>query len=115
MHQAEIIVLLFAAVAVLAVVACKLRLPYPIVLVISGLALSFVPRLPEVKLNPDTVFYFILQALVYPAALFTSWRDFRRNLRTILLLAIGLVLATTLAVAWIGPSILAGPSPAGSL
>ena len=48
MHQAEIIVLVFAAVAVLAVVACKLALPYPIVLVISGLALSFVPRLPEV-------------------------------------------------------------------
>ena len=84
MHQAEIIVLLFGAVAVLAVLAHKLALPYPIVLVISGLALSFVPRLPEVKLNPDVVFYFILPALLYPAALFTSWRDFRRNLRTIL-------------------------------
>jgi monovalent cation/hydrogen antiporter len=108
MHQAEIIVLLFAAVAVLAVVACKLRLPYPIVLVISGLALSFVPRLPEVKLNPDTVFYFILPALVYPAALFTSWRDFRRNLRTILLLAIGLVLTTMVAVAWIAHAVVPG-------
>jgi monovalent cation/hydrogen antiporter len=108
MHQAEIIVLLFAAVAVLAVVACKLRLPYPIVLVISGLALSFVPRLPEVKLNPNTVFYFILPALVYPAALFTSWRDFRRNLRTILLLAIGLVLTTMVAVAWIAHAVVPG-------
>jgi monovalent cation/hydrogen antiporter len=108
MHQAEIIVLLFAAVAVLAVVACKLRLPYPIVLVISGLALSFVPRLPEVKLNPDIVFYFILPALVYPAALFTSWRDFRRNLRTILLLAIGLVLTTMVAVAWIAHAVVPG-------
>src|SRR5213083_1406714 len=101
MHQAEIIVLLFALVAVLAVLACKVALPYPIVLVIGGLALSLVPRLPEVKLNPDTVFYFILPALIYPAALFTSWRDFRRNLRPILLLAIGLVLATMLAVACI--------------
>jgi len=51
------------------------------------------------------VFYFILPALIYPAALFTSWRDFRRNLRPILLLAIGLVLATTFAVAWIAHSI----------
>jgi Na+/H+ antiporter len=101
MHQAVIIVLLFAAVAVVAVVACKLALPYPIVLVISGLALSFVPRLPEVRLNPEIVFYFFLPALLYPAALFTSWRDFRRNLRPILLLAIGLVLATTLTIAWI--------------
>jgi monovalent cation/hydrogen antiporter len=106
MHLAETIVLLFAAVAVLAVVACKLTLPYPIVLVISGLALSFVPRLPEVKLNPDIVFYFFLPALLYPAALFTSWRDFRRNLRPILLLAIGLVLATTLTIAWIAHAIL---------
>ena len=105
MHQAEIIVLLLTAVGVLAVLAHKIALPYPIVLVLGGLALSFVPRLPAVNLNPDVVFYFILPALIYPAALFTSWRDFRRNLRPILLLAIGLVLATTLAVAWIAHSI----------
>jgi len=105
MHQAEIIVLLFTAVGVLAVLAHKITLPYPIVLVLGGLALSFVPRLPTVNLNPDVVFYFILPALIYPAALFTSWRDFRRNLQPILLLAIGLVLATTLAVAWIAHSI----------
>ena len=105
MHQAGIIVLLFAAIAVLAVVACKLRLPYPIVLVISGLALSFVPRLPQVRLNPEIVFYFFLPALLYPAALFTSWRDFRRNLRQILLLAIGLVLMTTVTIAWIAHAI----------
>jgi CPA1 family monovalent cation:H+ antiporter len=105
MHQAEIVVLLFVAVGVLAVLAYKITLPYPLVLVIGGLALSFVPRLPEVKLNPEVVFYFILPALLYPAALFTSWRDFRRNLRSILLLAIGLVLATTVAVACIAHSI----------
>ncbi len=105
MHQAEIVVLLFTAVGILAVLAHKITLPYPIVLVLGGLALSFVPRLPAVNLNPDVVFYFILPAVIYPAALFTSWRDFRRNLRPILLLAIGLVLATMLAVAWIAHSI----------
>ncbi|PYK23975.1 MAG: hypothetical protein DME59_15145 [Verrucomicrobia bacterium] len=105
MQQAEIIVLLLTAVAVLAVLAHKITLPYPIVLVVGGLALSFVSRLPPVNLNPDVVFYFILPALIYPAALFTSWRDFRRNLRPILLLATGLVLATMLAVAWIAHSI----------
>jgi CPA1 family monovalent cation:H+ antiporter len=105
MQQADIIVLLFTAVGVLAVLAHKISLPYPIVLVVGGLALSFVPRLPAVNLNPDVFFYFILPALIYPAALFTSWRDFRRNLRPILLLAIGLVLATMLAVAWIAHSI----------
>jgi monovalent cation/hydrogen antiporter len=101
MHQAENIVLLFALVAALVVIARKLALPYPIVLVISGLALSFVPRLPEVKLNPEIVFYFFLPLLLYPPALFTSWRDFRRNLRAILLLAIGLVLTTMVTVAWV--------------
>lgn len=108
MQQADIIVLLLTAIAVLAVVAHKITLPYPIVLVLGGLALSFVPRLPAVNLNPDIVFYFILPALIYPAALFTSWRDFRRNLRPILLLAIGLVLATMLAVAWIAHSTVPG-------
>jgi len=49
MRRAEIIVLLFATVAALAVIARKVALPYPIVLVISGLALSFIPRLPEVN------------------------------------------------------------------
>src|SRR5437660_11150502 len=106
MHQAEIIVLLFAAVAALVVVARKLGLPYPVVLVLAGLALSFVPHLPEVKLNPDVVFYFFLPPLIYPAALFTSWRDFRRNLRPILLLAIGLVLTTMLSVAWVAQSLI---------
>src|SRR2546430_17649549 len=89
MHQAEIIVLLLTVVGVLAVLAHKIALPYPIVLVVGGLALSFVPRLPAVNPNPDVVFYFILPALIYPAALFTSWRDFQRNLRPILTLAIG--------------------------
>src|SRR5712691_12598879 len=106
MHQAEIIVLLFAAVAGLAVVASKLALPYPVVLVLAGLALSFIPHLPEVKLNPDIVFYFFLPPLIYPAALFTSWRDFRKNLRPILLLAIGLVLTTMMGVAWVAHSLI---------
>src|SRR5438874_10289251 len=105
MHQAEIIVLLFAAVAALVVAARKLALPYPAVLVLAGLALSFIPHLPQVRLDPNLVFFFFLPPLIYPAALFTSWRDFRRNLRPILLLAIGLVLATMLAVAWIAHSI----------
>lgn len=99
MQQTEIVVILLTLVAALVTVARKLALPYPVVLVLAGLALSFIPHLPEVKLNPDVVFYFFLPTLIYPAALFTSWRDFRRNLRAILLLAIGLVLVTTVTVA----------------
>jgi Na+/H+ antiporter len=106
MHQAEIIVLLFAAVAALVVVARKLGLPYPVVLVLAGLALSFIPHLPEVKLDPNIVFFFFLPPLIYPAALFTSWRDFRKNLRSILLLAIGLVLVTMVTIAWVAHTLI---------
>src|SRR5262249_39193517 len=69
----------------------------------------FIPHLPEVKLDPNVVFYFFLPPLIYPAALFTSWRDFRRDITTILSLAIGLVLFTMLVVAciahWLIPEI----------
>jgi Na+/H+ antiporter len=106
MHQAEIIVLLFTAVAASVLVARKMALPYPVVLVLVGLVLSFVPRLPEVKLDPNIVFYFFLPPLLYPAALFTSWRDFRRNLRPIVTLAIGLVLFTMVVVASVAHSLI---------
>jgi Na+/H+ antiporter len=99
MNQAEIICTLLIVVAALAIFAKKVALPYPVLLVIGGLALGFVPGLPAIKLEPDMVFLFFLPPLLYPAALFTSWRDFRANLSPILLLAIGLVLLTTAFVA----------------
>jgi monovalent cation/hydrogen antiporter len=99
MNQAEVIWTLLIVVAALAILAKKVRLPYPVLLVIGGLALGFVPGLPPVQLEPNLVFLFLLPPLLYPAALFTSWRDFRANLNAILLLAIGLVLLTTAFVA----------------
>src|SRR6267154_2214457 len=99
MNQAEIIFALLIVVAALAILAKKVALPYPVLLVLGGLALGFVPGLPAVQLEPDLVFLFLLPPLLYPAALFTSWRDFRANLSPILLLAIGLVLLTTSFVA----------------
>ncbi len=97
----EIFVGLLVTVAVLALVARKLHVPYPIFFVIGGLMLGWIPGLPKVTLNPELVFLFFLPPLLFPAALFTSWRDFRANLRPISMLAIGLVLFTTFAVAFI--------------
>src|SRR5215469_2351658 len=96
---AEIFVGILLAVAVLALVARKLHIPYPILFVVGGLALALVPGVPRVHLNPDLVFLFFLPPLLFPAALFTSWRDFRANLRPISMLAVGLVLFTTVLVA----------------
>src|SRR4030095_10143801 len=98
---AEIFVGLLLAVAVLALVARKLTVPYPIFFVIGGLVLSLIPELPRVRLDPDLIFLFVLPPLLFPAAFFTSWRDFRANRRPIFLLAVGLVLFTTAAVAWL--------------
>ena len=108
MHHVEPVVLLLVLVAGLVIVANKLAVPYPVLLVLGGLALSFVPFLPVIRLDPNLVLFFFLPPLLYPAALFTSWRDFRRNLRSILFLAIGLVLLTMTVVAWVAHSFIAG-------
>jgi CPA1 family monovalent cation:H+ antiporter len=109
----EIIVGLLLAVAVLALLARKLHIPYPILFVVGGLLLGWIPGLPKVHLNPDLVFLFFLPPLLFPAALFTSWRDFRLNLRPIALLAIGLVLFNTVAVAYIAHYFMHLPLAAG--
>src|SRR6266404_1201974 len=98
---AEIFVGLLLAVAVLALVARKLTIPYPILFVVGGLLLGLIPKLPKVRLDPELVFLFFLPPLLFPAALFTPWRDFRANLRPISLLAVGLVLFTTAAVGFL--------------
>ncbi len=102
----ELILVLLMAVVLVVLLSRKLGLPDPVLLVIGGLALSFVPGLPKIHLNPELVFVFFLPPLLYPAALLTSWRDFRANLRPILLLAIGLVIFTTVAVALFAHSII---------
>jgi Na+/H+ antiporter len=110
---AEIFVGLLLAVAVLAMLARKLHIPYPILFVIGGLLLGWIPGLPKVRLDPELVFLFFLPPLLFPAALFTSWRDFRANLRPISLLAIGLVLFTTVAVAYLAHYFMRLPLAAG--
>jgi CPA1 family monovalent cation:H+ antiporter len=112
-ETAEIFVGLLLAVAVLAMLARKSNISYPILFVIGGLVLGLVPGIPKVTLNPDLVFLFFLPPLLFPAALFTSWRDFRANLRPISLLAIGLVLYTTVAVAYLAHYFLNLPLAAG--
>src|SRR3954469_352165 len=98
-HVIEIILALLMAVAVLAYVAKRIDVPYPLMLVIGGLLISFTPGLPRVALNPEFVFFLFLPPLLYYGALLTSWRDFRANLRPIGLLSVGLTLFTTLVVA----------------
>src|SRR5215468_6928215 len=99
LHQLETVVALLAAVLVLATAARRVLIPYPIFLVLGGLVIGVLPRVPVVRLDPDIVFLIFLPPILWSAAYFTSLRDFRANLRPITLLAVGLVLATTAAVA----------------
>lgn len=97
----EIFLAIMLAVVVLSLLARRLHIPYPIFFVIGGTLLGFIPGLPSVRLNPELIFLLVLPPLLFPAALFTSWRDFRANSRPILLLAVGLVLFTTVIVAFL--------------
>ncbi len=97
----ELILLCLVSVGLLAIVARKVRIPYPILLTLGGVVLALVPRLPAIHLDPHLVFDLFLPPLIYPGAVYTSWRDFRSNLRPILLLAIVLVLLTMAAIAYL--------------
>lgn len=107
LHPIEVILALLAVAVALGVLARWLRIPYPILLVCGGLLLSLQPWAPNVRLDPQVVFLLFLPPLLYSAAFHTVWRDFRRHLRAISLLAVGLVVCTATVVAavahyWIG-------------
>src|SRR5919108_2440146 len=103
-----VLVALLAAVVALLALAQAIRVPYPILLVLGGLGLGFVPGIPEIELPPDLVLVAVLPALLYGAAFFTSLRELRENARAIGLLAVGLVLLTMVAVAAVAHALIPG-------
>ena len=104
------LVAILVSVALLLVVAERTRIPYPILLVVGGLGLGFVPGIPDVALPPDLVLVAVLPPLLYGAAFFTSLRDLRENAFAITLLAIGLVLTTMVIVAVVAHALIPGLS-----
>ena len=115
MQPISLILLLFFLTTALSLVAARVRIPYPTAMVIAGLLIGVVDYfLPEgkqfnVPLSPNVLFTLMLPPLLYAAAWTTSWRDFRMNLRPIMLLAIGCVMFTTLGIGlvtkWLMPEI----------
>ncbi|MGI8513309.1 MAG: cation:proton antiporter, partial [Solirubrobacteraceae bacterium] len=99
---------LLIAVAALSALARAIDVPYPILLMLGGLGLGFVPGVPEVRLDPDLVLVLFLPPLLHSAAFFSSLRDLKRDLRPISTLAIGLVLATTVTVAVVAHTMIEG-------
>jgi monovalent cation/hydrogen antiporter len=110
MHESELLLLvLMMAVGGLSILAGTVRVPYPIVLVLGGLVLGFVPGVPHAELPPELVLVLFLPPLLYQAAFFSSPRDLRADLRAISLLAVGLVLATMCAAAAVGHALVGLP------
>lgn len=99
MENFKVIVFLMAILIGLSAIANKIKIPYPIILVAAGLFIGFMPRLPNLALDPDVVFLIILPPLLYDAASKTSWHEFRTSIRPIAALAFTLVFFTTFSVA----------------
>lgn len=99
MSALALILLLFAATAALKLLAEKSGVPLPSLLVLGGLAVAFIPGLPNLSLDPETIFLVFIPPLLYWTALNTSLRDLRLNFRSITLLAVWLVLITMTVVA----------------
>jgi Na+/H+ antiporter len=99
--EAELLIAgLLVAVAGLSALARRLSIPYPILLVVAGAAVGFIPGLPDVKLNPDVVLVVFLPPLLHSSSIFADFGFLRSNLRGMTLSAVGLVLVTMCAVAW---------------
>jgi CPA1 family monovalent cation:H+ antiporter len=98
----QLVISLLIIIAAVAVLARRLNIPSPIVLVMVGVGLALLPGLPTVQLAPDVLLLLVLPPVIYSSAVAMSWREFRFNLRPISLLAIGCVVFTTIAVAAAG-------------
>lgn len=114
MSEPVLLVLGLAAAVAFAIVAKRLALPYPIVFVLAGTAAAFVPGLPPVRIAPDFIFLTVLPPLLFSGGWSTDRALFLANLRPIVLLAVGLVLVTTAAVAALAERIVPGLGWAGA-
>jgi monovalent cation/hydrogen antiporter len=103
-----VFLLLLVFVAMFGGLARRLKVPYPILLVLAGLLVSFLPGAPRIALDPNLVFLVFLPPLLYSAAWTLSWREFQRNFVSIAMLAVGLVLFTVLGLAMAAGSLLPG-------
>jgi len=108
MSAVELVLGLLVPVTVLALLARRLSVPYPIVLVLGGLVLGFAPGLPPLTLAPDVVFLIFLPPLITAAGWYTSVQDLKTNRWPIAMLSVGLVLFSTFAVAAVAQAVIPG-------
>lgn len=107
-HNLLLILAMFFAMALLYLLSQRLKISYPIFLVIGGLGISFLPGLPHLNVNPDLVFLIFLPPLLFEAAWYSSWNQLWKWRRSVLSLGFGLVLVTSLAIAYFSTHIIPG-------
>ena len=95
----QIFLILLAVLAGTALLARRINVAPAILLLLAGIALAFVPGMPSLELPPELVLLVVLPPLIYSASVAMSWREFKYNLRPIILLAVGCVIFTAFAVA----------------
>ena len=95
----QIFLILLAVLAGAALLARRINVAPAILLLLTGIALAFVPGMPSIELPPELVLLVVLPPLIYSASVAMSWREFRSNLRPIILLSVGCVIFTAFAVA----------------
>src|SRR3954453_13730319 len=98
-HIEAVIISVLVAVAGLSALATRVGVPYPILLVVGGLALGFIPGMPDVRLQPELVLVVFLPPLLYSSAFFANLRELRTDMRAITLLSTVLVAVTAAVVA----------------
>ena len=103
-----LILFLLFLVLMLIMLAQKLRISYPIFLVVAGLCLGFIPGVPHISIDPELIFLIFLPPLLYEAAWFTSWAEFWKWRRVISMLAFGLVFVTSIVVAYVSHTMIPG-------
>ncbi|RYY60220.1 MAG: Na+/H+ antiporter [Chitinophagaceae bacterium] len=101
-----LILSLLFTISMLTMLSSKVKIPYPIFLVIGGILISLIPGIPNISLDPELVFLIFLPPLLYAAAWNTSWKDFWRFRRPISMLGFGLVIFTSAAVALVSNAII---------
>jgi Na+/H+ antiporter len=101
-----LIMALFFAMALLYLLSQRLKISYPILLVIGGLGISFIPAVLDISIDPDIVFLIFLPPLLFEAAWYTSWNSFWEWKRSIFSMGFGLTFVTSLAIAYFSVSII---------
>jgi monovalent cation/hydrogen antiporter len=109
MHYSLLLcIALVIVVSLLVMLGQRLRISYPIFLVLGGLAISFIPGLPTISIDPELIFLIFLPPLLFEAAWMTSWKAFWKWRRVITMLAFGFVLITSTVVAFVSTALIPG-------